>query len=69
MRLAGRVLDGLGLTWLEGEVSQVSQRASGHVYFALRDREAVSRRARRELGHHQLLAVTADTPVIAIRSA
>ena len=41
VRLAGRVLDGLGLVWLEGEVTQVSQPASGHLYFALRDREAV----------------------------
>jgi exodeoxyribonuclease VII large subunit len=41
VRLAGRVLDGLGLVWLEGEVTQVSQPASGHLYFALRDRESV----------------------------
>ncbi|HEY0189606.1 MAG TPA: exodeoxyribonuclease VII large subunit [Kofleriaceae bacterium] len=41
MRLAGRVIDGLGLLWLEGEVTQVSQPASGHLYFALRDRDAV----------------------------
>jgi exodeoxyribonuclease VII large subunit len=41
VRLAGRVLDGLGLVWLEGEVTQVSQPSSGHIYFALRDREAV----------------------------
>ena len=41
VRLAGRVLDGLGLVWLEGEVTQVSQPASGHVYFALRDKDAV----------------------------
>ena len=41
MRLAGRVLDGLGLVWLEGEVAQVSQPASGHLYFALRDRDCV----------------------------
>jgi exodeoxyribonuclease VII large subunit len=41
VRLAGRVLDGLGLVWLEGEVTQVSQPASGHLYFALRDRDAV----------------------------
>ena len=41
VRTAGRALDGLGLVWLEGEVSQVSQPGSGHVYFALRDREAV----------------------------
>jgi exodeoxyribonuclease VII large subunit len=41
VRLAGRALDGLGLIWLEGEVSQVSQPTSGHVYFALRDRDCV----------------------------
>jgi exodeoxyribonuclease VII large subunit len=41
VRLAGRVLEGLGLVWLEGEVTQVSQPASGHLYFALRDRESV----------------------------
>jgi exodeoxyribonuclease VII large subunit len=41
VRLAGRVLDGLGLVWLEGEVAQVSQPASGHLYFALRDRDCV----------------------------
>ena len=41
MRLAGRALDGLGLVWLEGEVTQVSQPASGHLYFALRDRDSV----------------------------
>jgi exodeoxyribonuclease VII large subunit len=41
VRLAGRVLDGLGLVWLEGEVTQVSQPASGHLYFALRDRDSV----------------------------
>src|SRR5204863_7782692 len=41
VRLAGRMLDGLGLVWLEGEVSQVSQPGSGHVYFALRDRDTV----------------------------
>src|SRR3954470_8453064 len=41
VRLAHRVLDGLGLVWLEGEVTQVSRPASGHVYFALRDKDAV----------------------------
>ncbi|HEY0478617.1 MAG TPA: exodeoxyribonuclease VII large subunit [Kofleriaceae bacterium] len=41
VRLAGRVLDGLGLVWLEGEVTQVSQPASGHLYFGLRDAGAV----------------------------
>jgi exodeoxyribonuclease VII large subunit len=41
VRLAGRALDGVGLLWLEGEVSQASKPASGHVYFALRDRDTV----------------------------
>ncbi|HEY1548851.1 MAG TPA: exodeoxyribonuclease VII large subunit [Kofleriaceae bacterium] len=41
VRLAGRTLDALGLVWLEGEVSQVSQPSSGHLYFALRDRDCV----------------------------
>jgi exodeoxyribonuclease VII large subunit len=41
VRLAGRTLDALGLVWLEGEVAQVSQPSSGHVYFALRDRDCV----------------------------
>jgi exodeoxyribonuclease VII large subunit len=41
VRLAGRTVDGLGLLWLEGEVSQVSKPGSGHVYFGLRDRDAV----------------------------
>jgi exodeoxyribonuclease VII large subunit len=41
VRLGGRVLDGLGLLWLEGEVTQVSQPTSGHLYFALRDRDSV----------------------------
>jgi len=41
VRLAGRSLDQLGLIWLEGEVTQVSQPPSGHLYFALRDRDAV----------------------------
>jgi exodeoxyribonuclease VII large subunit len=41
VRLAGRAVDALGLVWLEGEVSQVSKPGSGHVYFALRDRDAV----------------------------
>lgn len=41
VRLAGRALDGLGLVWLEGELTQVSQPASGHVYFSLRDRDCV----------------------------
>lgn len=35
VRLAGRALDELGLLWLEGEVTQVSQPASGHLYFGL----------------------------------
>ncbi len=41
VRLASRTLDGLGLVWLEGEVTQVSKPASGHLYFSLRDRESV----------------------------
>jgi exodeoxyribonuclease VII large subunit len=41
VRLAGRTLDALGLVWLEGEVTQVSQPASGHLYFALHDRGSV----------------------------
>jgi exodeoxyribonuclease VII large subunit len=41
VRLAGRRLDQLGLIWLEGEVTQVSQPPSGHLYFTLRDRDAV----------------------------
>src|SRR5690242_2918679 len=35
------MLDGLGLVWVEGEVTQVSTPSSGHVYFALRDRTCV----------------------------
>lgn len=31
----------MGLLWIEGEVAQISQPASGHVYFSLRDRAAV----------------------------
>ena len=41
VRWAGRVLDGVGLVWLEGEVAQASQPASGHLYFSLRDRDCV----------------------------
>jgi exodeoxyribonuclease VII large subunit len=41
VRLAGRSLDGMGLLWLEGELSQVSTPASGHLYFALHDRGCV----------------------------
>ncbi|MGN6107018.1 MAG: exodeoxyribonuclease VII large subunit, partial [Kofleriaceae bacterium] len=41
VRLAGRALDDLGLVWLEGEVTQVSQPSSGHIYFALSDRGSV----------------------------
>jgi len=41
VRLAGRTLDGLGLVWLEGEVTQASMPGSGHVYFALRDKDCV----------------------------
>jgi exodeoxyribonuclease VII large subunit len=41
VRLAGRTLDGLGLVWLEGEVTQVKSPGSGHLYFALRDKDCV----------------------------
>ena len=41
VRLAGRVVEELGLLWLEGEVTQVSQPASGHLYFSLRDKDCV----------------------------
>ena len=41
VRLAGRALDSLGLVWLEGEVTQASVPASGHLYFALQDRGSV----------------------------
>ncbi|HLL23127.1 MAG TPA: exodeoxyribonuclease VII large subunit [Kofleriaceae bacterium] len=41
VRLAGRTLDGMGLVWLEGEVTQASTPASGHLYFALCDRGSV----------------------------
>ncbi|HSK00219.1 MAG TPA: exodeoxyribonuclease VII large subunit [Kofleriaceae bacterium] len=41
VRLASRTLDGVGLVWLEGEVTQVTKPSSGHLYFALRDRDCV----------------------------
>lgn len=41
VRLTGRALDAMGVLWIEGEVTQVSQPASGHVYFSLRDQSAV----------------------------
>ena len=41
VRLSGRVVEELGLLWLEGEVTQVSQPASGHLYFSLRDKDCV----------------------------
>ncbi len=41
VRLAGRVVDALGLVWLEAEVAQVSHPGSGHLYFSLRDRDCV----------------------------
>src|SRR5947207_6095242 len=41
VRLAGRAVDALGLVWLEGEVTQVSQPSSGHLYFALHERGSV----------------------------
>lgn len=41
VRLAARTLDSLGLVWLEGEVTQVTKPSSGHLYFALRDKDCV----------------------------
>lgn len=41
VRHAGRTVDALGLLWLEGELTQVTRAASGHLYFALRDRDCV----------------------------
>jgi len=41
VRHAGRTIDALGILWLEGEVTQVTRAASGHIYFALRDRDCV----------------------------
>jgi exodeoxyribonuclease VII large subunit len=41
LRLAKITLDELGLLWLEAEITQVSTPASGHLYVALRDRDAV----------------------------
>jgi len=41
VRLAGRQVEELGLLWLEAEVTQVSQPASGHLYFSLRDKDCV----------------------------
>ena len=41
VRLAGRAVDALGLVWLVGEVTQVSQPGSGHCYFALQDQGSV----------------------------
>jgi exodeoxyribonuclease VII large subunit len=41
VRLAARTLDALGLVWLEGEVTQVTKPSSGHLYFAVRDRDSV----------------------------
>jgi exodeoxyribonuclease VII large subunit len=41
VRLASRTLDAVGLLWLEGEVTQVSRPAAGHLYVALRDKDAV----------------------------
>ncbi len=41
VRFAARTLDALGLLWLEGEVTQVTKPASGHLYFSLRDKDAV----------------------------
>jgi exodeoxyribonuclease VII large subunit len=42
VRWAHGTLDrGLGLVWVEGEVAQTAKPASGHLYFSLRDRQAV----------------------------
>ncbi len=41
VRLAAKTLDGVGLLWLEGEVTQVTKPASGHLYFSLRDKDCV----------------------------
>ncbi|HEY0255025.1 MAG TPA: exodeoxyribonuclease VII large subunit, partial [Kofleriaceae bacterium] len=41
LRLASKSLDQLGLLWVEGEVTQVSVPPSGHLYFSLRDKQAV----------------------------
>ncbi|MFN0245565.1 MAG: exodeoxyribonuclease VII large subunit [Kofleriaceae bacterium] len=41
VRHAGRTVDSLGILWLEGEVTQITRAASGHLYFALRDRDCV----------------------------
>ena len=41
VRLASRTLDALGLVWLEGEVTQVTKPSSGHLYFAVRDKDSV----------------------------
>lgn len=41
VRSASRTLDAIGLVWLEGEVTQVTKPASGHLYFSLRDKESV----------------------------
>lgn len=41
VRLASRTLDAIGIVWLEGEVTQVTKPASGHLYFSLRDKDSV----------------------------
>ena len=41
VRLAARAVDALGLVWLEGEVTQATKPSSGHLYFALRDKDSV----------------------------
>jgi exodeoxyribonuclease VII large subunit len=41
VRLAARTLVAVGLLWLEGEVTQVTRPASGHLYFSLRDKDSV----------------------------
>ena len=41
VRRAHRAVDALGLIWVEGEVAQATKPASGHLYFTLRDKDAV----------------------------
>jgi exodeoxyribonuclease VII large subunit len=47
--------DSLGLVWVEGEISNLAQPSSGHLYFSLKDdkaqvRCAMFRQANRRLG-------------------
>src|SRR5438445_4427538 len=45
---------GLGVVWVEGELSNLSQPASGHWYFSLKDRDAQLRCAMFRLKNSQL---------------